>query len=45
MAPGGYAAGGECVLARLEWCPVGEASPDIREVGVGDIVDVIEDVV
>ena len=45
MAPGGYAAGGEWSLARLEWCLVGEAIPDIRDVGVGDVVDVIEDVV
>ena len=45
MAPGGFAAGGERVLARLEWCLVGEASPEINYVGVGDAVDVIEDVV
>ena len=44
MAPGGSAAGRECVLARLEWCLVGEASPEIIDVDVGDAVDVIEDV-
>ena len=44
VAPGGYAAGGEWSLACLEWCLVGEAIPGIRDVGVGDAVDVIEDV-
>ena len=45
MASGGYAAFGEWSLARLEWCLVDVAIPGIREVGVGDSVDVIEDVV
>ena len=43
--PWGYAAGGEWSLVRLEWCLVGEAIPDINDVGVGDAVDVIEAVV
>ena len=46
MALGGYAAvGGKLSLACLVLCLVGEDVPDIREVGVGDSVDVIEDVV
>ena len=41
MAPGVYAADGEWRLALLECCLVGEAIPDIRDVGVGDAVDEI----